>query len=102
MATIKIDKRCGGPLNWETVSGERKLVPLGICGEEIHLEYDDQDVQEAMVGRIFENGNIHCDSCGKQGNQMLAAREARRAKMYDVKHGYSRMKPSSKREDMMF
>mgnify|MGYP003323688936 CR=1 FL=1 len=89
MATIKIEKRCGGPLNWETVDGNRKLVPLGICGEKIHLEYDDEEVLESMVGRIFEKGNIHCEECGKQGNRMMAAHEARQAKVYDAKHGYN-------------
>tara|TARA_R110002020_G_scaffold26738_2_gene86463 strand:- start:117 stop:434 length:318 start_codon:yes stop_codon:yes gene_type:complete len=105
MATIKIEKRCGGPLNWETVDGHRKLVPLGICGEKIHLEYDDAEIMESMVGRIFEKGTIHCEKCGKDGNQMLAAHAARQVRVYDAKHGYSRDKkvqPEASDEDMAF
>ena len=89
MAKVKIEKRCGGPMNWETINGHRKLVPLGICCETVSLEYDDSVDLEAMVGRIFEHGVVHCDKCAKDGNRMINARDERLRKMYDQKHGYA-------------
>jgi hypothetical protein len=96
MAKVRVEKRCGGPMHWETEGGTRRLTPMGTCDEVSVLEYDDDVDSEVMVAKIFERGRVHCDACGKQGNAMMDAMERRIQKMMDANMGYgSKLAPVS-------
>ena len=88
MAKVKIEKRCGGPLHWETKDGTRRLTPMGICNEVSVLEYDDDSEIETMVANIFKSGRVNCDACSNQGKAMMDAMERRMQKMMDANMGY--------------
>jgi len=83
MAKVKIEKRCEGPFNWETKDGIRTIVPLGICGEKMMIEYDDEDSWSDKFSTVWQSLGYHwaCVRCSASGNGMIDEQELRRARL---------------------
>lgn len=77
MATVKVERRCGGPFHWETVDGERVLSKMDLCGTPVSIEYDDDNPISKRMGELFERLGFCCESCSNKGERMIAERERR-------------------------
>ena len=95
MAKVTIDKRCEGPFHWETTNGVRIIAPLGSCGENLKLEYDDDDEMEAQWAGVWKSLGHRwaCVPCSKSGNAMMhAAERARQKAINDQFYGGNKKK----------
>jgi len=104
MAKVTIEKRCEGPFHWETKDGERTIAPLGSCGENLQIEYDDEDPIASQWAVVWQKlgHKWACVPCSKSGNSMMHAREYRRQKAIDAEFGKKNRFKSDKGKEYLF
>jgi len=77
MATVKVERRCGGPFHWETVDGERVLSKMDLCGTPVSIEYDDDNPVSKRMGELFERVGFCCAKCSDEAERLTIARDRR-------------------------
>ncbi len=88
MAKVTIEQRCNGPLEWGDSNGERRLLPLGICGTSVKIEFDDESDYESRLADVVQSMGLKCESCSDDGKRKLAVAERLRQRRIDeIKKG---------------
>ena len=98
MATVKVERRCGGPFHWETVDGSRKLTKMDLCGTPVSIEYDDDNPVSTRLGELVERIGFCCEKCSDEAERLTIARDRRIKKHMELQRagGFNHKKSGSK------
>ena len=86
MAEVKAEQRCNGPLVWQTVDRERRLMPKGLCGTEVKVSYDDSDTLVREMSELLLKTGLKCDRCSEEGKKMFNRNEALVQRLINERH----------------